>query len=304
MADDNILAVIVPLNYHARNAISRPQNKGFFTPRSDERWEVASIDQLPATTVDFAKYDRITLRFDQNLKNANKGWVFGCDARICDVYLHADKGYSHGSETFQMYIREDKSIFVKGISNRAITVTLDAQTLTARAKSTWMIAGPPAALKSTLSGLWDSVIVEIKSMQFRIFTPNQYRGTVSKTYLDNMQSFYDRCQQCSPAAELHSLTMEPTAPDTHSFEAVSKNHHIYDVPGKTLKKSRGVFVRWVVSVSEGQLYVAKTFERNDMTHIRRRNLGFDWPRDLLARVNALHRIKHVSGPFAIMIEPY
>lgn len=82
--DPRLIVTLEAVSPTAERAWNRPQNQDRCLPASEFVADISSRESTPAV---HQPASQIQLTFDNKPKDLEKGFVFGSDPRICDVFL-------------------------------------------------------------------------------------------------------------------------------------------------------------------------------------------------------------------------
>ena len=169
-----ILARLVALNERTRVAWAHPHNRSYYVPASFQGFPVRDSSRRESTPRDDSRDRRsnvqysepeLRLHLNSRPKNISKGWIFGSDQAVCDIYCgeHDQEGsYNIGRQTFSITISKQRHVILTHLRDRIKTsVQYGSQNAGTRREFVWiMFPDCPAIFITTARNLIFRVIVE------------------------------------------------------------------------------------------------------------------------------------------------
>ena len=219
-----IMARLVALNARTRAAWAHPHNKRFYVPtrvRCLPEYDEYRHESIPVhenSDIDShvgANEPELRICFDIRPKDISKGWIFGNDRHVCDVYCGEDDGYCNSTvseQTFLITMSKQGNVVLKQLQDSDETqVQYDSQKVGRRGKFVW-----------TMLPECNSIIVNSNSLlKFRVLV-----ATPTESYKAFRTGFLADVKQSLPSMPLSSVGNETTAADT-SLISTSDSHPFY-----------------------------------------------------------------------------
>ena len=283
--DPRLIVTLEAYGTTAERAWNRPQNRDRCLPASEFVVDISSRESTPAVG---QPGSQIRLTFDDKPKDLEKGFVFGSDPRICDVFL-GERGAGFSGQQFCITFNERGEVVFKNTSRKKAQVDYNGEDPSRRTQFTWILFGTYKNIKITL-GEEDDLIFKVKWPENRDSCLAEY-----ETYRDAY--FEERRNAFPPLSQLDMETQQPTAMPTaqHSPRQKSPGQESprQKPPGQEPiylleeELGRGGFgtVHKAVDVSTGDVHAAKKFHHGD------------WKKE----VDILMSLSHVSVIINLMI---
>ncbi|KAF6241784.1 hypothetical protein HO173_000496 [Letharia columbiana] len=258
--DPNIVARLVALNERTRKAWAHPHNKHFYVPASFRGFPVHGEISRESTPVEedsdsdsHVKESEPELRitFDSRPKNVSKGWTFGSDQNLCDVYCgeHDRKNdYYIGRQTFLITISKRGDVILKHIKNTNRTkVQYNSQKVGDRREFIWIMLPECRSI----------VVTSANQLKFRVIVAKH--GAKTELSRGLFAHFLKDVEDSMPSLPLLLVDSEATTADT-SLVSTPKTQPFY-YRREAGELGRGSFgkVDVVVDVSTGFEYAGKSF---------------------------------------------
>ena len=118
--DPRLIMTLEAVSPTAERAWNRPQNQDRCLPASESVVDISSRESTPAID---QPGSQIQLTFDDKPKNLDKGFVFGSDPQICDVFL-GERGAGFSGQQFYITFNERGEVVFKNIVSKKSTSRL------------------------------------------------------------------------------------------------------------------------------------------------------------------------------------
>ena len=261
--DPKIMARLVALDERTRAAWAHPHNNQFHvTPRirgcpehDGNRHECTREHRnSDSDSDDEANEPELRLRFDIRPKDISKGWIFGSDRSVCDVYCGEDRGYCKSTISEQIFLitmSKQGNVILKHIQDTDEThVQYGDQKAGRRGKFVW-----------TMLPDCSSIIVHSTNLlKFRIIVTDQ-----TESYKVFRNEFLADVEKSLPSIPFLSVDNERTAADTSLGPTSEPKPFYYRREEEMLGCGSFGAVFVVVDVSTTIEYAGKTFFR-DFAH--------------------------------------
>ena len=155
--DSRLIVTLEAYGTTAERAWNRPQNRDRCLPASEFVVDISSRESTPAID---QPGSQIQLTFDDKPKNLDKGFVFGSDPRICDVFL-GERGAGFSGQQFCIIFNERGEVIFKNTSRKKAQVDYNGEDPSRRTQFTWILFGTYKNIKITL-GEEDDLIFKVK----------------------------------------------------------------------------------------------------------------------------------------------
>ncbi len=284
--DPRLIVTLEAQGTTAERAWNRLQNQNRCLPASEFVVDISSRESTPAVG---QPVSQIQLTFDDKPKDLEKGFVFGSDPRICDVFL-GERGAGFSGQQFCITFNERGEVIFKNKSRKEVQVNYNGEAPHFRSQFTWILFDTYQNIKITL-GKEDDLIFKIKWPK---------HGTYRAEYEAHRNAYFEeRRNAFPPLSQLDMETQQPTAMPTAQHSPRQKS------PGQESPRQKppgqepiylleeelghGGFgtVYKAVDVSTGDVHAAKKFHHGD------------WKKE----VDILMSLSHVSGVVDLMIDP-
>ena len=275
--DPRLIVTLEAYGTTAERAWNRPQNRDRCLPASESVADISSRESTPAVG---QPKSQIQLTFDNKPKDLEKGFVFGSDPRICDVFL-GERGAGFSGQQFCITFNEGGEVVFKNTSRKEAQVDYNGENPHFRNQFTWILFDTYENIKITL-GEEDDLIFKVK-------WPDH--DNCRAEYEAHRNAYFkERRSALPPLSQLGMESQQTTAVLT------AQHSPRYEPPGQEpiylLKEELGHggfgTVYKAVDVSTGDVHAAKRFHHGD------------WKKE----VDILMSLSHVSGVIDLMIDPY
>ena len=254
-------------------AWNRPQNRDRCLPASKFIVNISSRESTPAVD---QPGSQIQLTFNDKPKNLEKGFVFGSNLRICDIFL-GERGAGFSGQQFYITFNARGEVIFKNTSRKQAQVNYNGENPSHRNEFTWILFDTYKNIKITL-GEKDDLIFKVKWPENRKFCLAEY-----ETHRDAY--FEERRNAFPPLSQLDMESQQTTAgitaqhsprqhsPAQHSLKQESPRQ---ESPRQKLPKQQPIYlleeelgrggfgtVHKAVNVSDGDVYTAKKFHHGD-----------------------------------------
>ena len=295
--DPRLIMTLEAVSPTAERAWNRPQNQDRCLPASESVADISSRESTPAVG---QTASQIQLTFDDKPKNLEKGFVFGSDPRICDVFL-GERGAGFSGQQFCITFNERGEVIFKNKSRKEAQVNYNGENPSPRNQFTWILFDTYKNIKITM-GEEDDLIFKVKWPENRKYCPAEYEAHRDAYFEERRNAF-------PPLSQLDMETQQPTAMPTaqHSPRQKSPGQESprQKSPGQKSPRQKppgqepiylleeelgyGGFgtVYKAVDVSTGDVHAAKKFHHGD------------WKKE----VDILMSLSHVSVIINLMIGP-
>lgn len=204
--DVNDPRLIVTLEAHgttAERAWNRPQNQDRCLPASEFVVDILSRESTPA--VDQPR-SQIQLTFDDKPKNLEKGFVFGSDPQICDIFL-GERGAGFSGQQFCITFNERGEVIFKNTSRKEAQVDYNGENPHFRNQFTWILFDTYKNIKITVG--------EKEDLIFKVKWPEN-RDSCRAEYEAHRDAYFEECRNALPplsqlGMESQQTTVVPTA---------------------------------------------------------------------------------------------
>ncbi len=278
--DVNDPRLIVTLEAHgttAERAWNRAQNQARCLPASESVVDISSRESTPA--VDQPR-SQIQLTFDDKPKNLDKGFVFGSDPQICDVFL-GERGAGFSGQQFCITFNERGEVIFKNTSRKEAQVDYNGENPHFRNQFTWILFGTYENIKITVG--------EKEDLIFKVKWPEN-RDSCRAEYEAHRDAYFEECRNALPpfsllGMESQQTTVVPTAQHSPRQES-PRQQPIYLLEEELGHGGFGTVYK-AVDVSTGDVHAAKKFHHGN------------WKKE----VEILMSLSHVSVRIDLMIDP-
>ena len=268
--DSRLIVTLEAYGTTAERAWNRPQNRDRCLPASEFVVDISSRESTPAID---QPGSQIQLTFDDKPKNLDKGFVFGSDPQICDVFL-GERGAGFSGQQFYITFNERGEVVFKNIARKKAQVDYNGEDPSRRNQFTWILFGTYQNIKITLGK--DDLIFKVKWPK---------HGTYRAEYEAQRDAYFEeRRNAFPPFSQLDMESQQTTA-------VLTAQHSPRQEPIYLLEEElgRGGFgtVHKAVDVSTGDVHAAKKFHHGD------------WKKE----VDILMSLSHVIVIIDLMIGP-
>ena len=283
MEDPNLIATLIPIDNKnlAEKTFRHADNESRYLPPTQGIAEGPTLSSREATPAqelpknddhDYNLTHRLQLTFDEEPKNATKGYSFGTDLRQCDVSLgprgaHLISG-RHFCITFDDSIDEETHLVLRDSSTNGMAVSYDGQASEEiRHHFIWILD------LAKEQGKWEFK-VHVRGLEFKIKLASH--KTCQAEYDKNVKEFLKSSRTDLPplstlGMESHITTAQPSQPLT------PRQLPIY-ISERNLGSGSFGNVDKVIDVSTGAIYARKEFKEPPLAKSteRRRQQREDW----------------------------
>lgn len=280
--DPRLIVTLEAVSPTAERAWNRPQNQDRCLPASEFVVDISSRESTPAVG---QPVSQIQLTFDDKPKNFEKGFVFGSDPQICDVFL-GERGAGFSGQQFCITFNERGEVIFKNKSRKKAQVDYNGENPSRRTQFTWILFDTYENIEITV-GDKNDLIFKVKWPENRKFCRAEY-----ETHRDAY--FKERRNALPPLSQLDMESQQTTAGITAQHSPRQKP------PRQEAPKQEPIFlleeelghggfgtVHKAVDVSTGDVHAAKKFHHGD------------WKKE----VDILMSLSHVSVIIDLMIDP-
>ena len=264
----------------AERAWNRPQNQDRCLPASESVVDISSRESTPAVE---QPASQIQLTFNDKPKDLEKGFVFGSDPQICDVFL-GERGAGFSGRQFCITFNERGDVIFKNTSRKKAHVDYNGESPQFRNQFTWILFDTYKDIIITL-GEKDKLIFKVKWPKYRDSHRAEYEA-YREAY------FQERRNALPPLSQLgmesQQTTVVPTAqqsPRQGSPRPKPSGQQTIYLSEEELGRGGFGTVYKAVDVSTGDVYAAKKFDHGN------------WKKE----VDILMRLSHVSVNIEQMI---
>lgn len=272
--DENDPRLIVTLEAYgttAERAWNRPQNQDRCLPASEFVVDISSRESTPAVG---QTASQIQLTFDDKPKNLDKGFVFGSDPQICDVFL-GERGAGFSGQQFCITFNERGEVIFKNTSRKKAQVDYNGENPSRRNQFTWILFDTYKNIEITV-GDKNVLIFKVKWPENRKFCRAEYEA-------HRDACFEERRNALPPLSQLGMESQQTTAVITAQYSP--KQEPIFLLEEELGRGGFGT-VHKAVDVSDGDVYAAKKFHHGN------------WKKE----VDILTELSHVSVIIDLMID--
>ena len=260
--DSTLIMTLKAVSATAERSWTRPQNRDRCLPASESHDEEVAISSREATPAIARPGSQIRLTFDDKPKDLEKGFIFGSDLGVCDIFLgERDAGFSR--RHFRIAFNERGEVIFENTSRKKALVNYNGSSLPGRNQFSWI-------LFDTYTNITIAVGDE-DGLSFKVEWP-EHRDLNKVKYKAHRDAYFEERQKAlPPLSQLGVESQQTTA--QHS----PKQQPLY-LAGKVLGCGSFGTVYKVVDVTTGYEYAAKLFHSGN------------WKRE----VEILRKISHVS----------
>ena len=275
--DQRLIMTLEAVSPTAERAWSRPQNQDRCLPASESVADISSRESTPAVG---QTASQIQLTFDDKPKNLEKGFVFGSDPRICDVFL-GERGAGFSGQQFCITFNERGEVLFKNTSRKKAQVDYNGENPSPRNQFTWILFDTYENIKITM-GEKEDLIFRVKWPKNRKYCPAEYEAHRNAYFKERRNAF-------PPFSQLDMESQPTTAVPTAQYSPRQEPPGQEPIYLLEEELGRGGFgaVHKAVDVSTGDVHAAKKFHHGD------------WKKE----VDILMSLSHVSVIIDLMIGP-
>ena len=259
----NIMARLVALNARTRTAWAHPHNKRFYVPtrvQGRPKYDENRHESIPvhensdSDSDDEPNKPELRIRFDIRPKDISKGWMFGSDRRVCDIYCGEDDGNCNSTvseHTFLITMSKQGNVVLKQLQDTdEMQVQYGNQNFGRRGRFVW-----------TMLPDCNCIIVNSTNLlKFRVLVATPSHQTES--YKAFRIGFLADVEKSLPSIPSSSVGNETTAADTSLVSTSESNPAYYRRERDELGYGSFGKVFVVVDVSTTIEYAGKTFFRD------------------------------------------
>ena len=250
--DPRLIVTLEAQGTTGERAWNRPQNRDRCLPASESVADISSRESTPAVG---QPKSQIQLTFDDKPKNLEKGFVFGSDPQICDVFL-GERGAGFSGQQFCITFNERGEVIFKNTSRKKAQVDYNGEDPSRRTQFTWILFDTYQNIKITLG--------EKEDLIFKIKWPDH--GTYRAEYEAYRNAYFKERRSALPTLsqlgmESQQTTAVPTAQHSPRQEPPGQEP-IYLLEEELGRGSFGT-VHKAVDVSTGDVHAAKKFHHSD-----------------------------------------
>ena len=277
MNDPRLIVTLEAVSPTAERAWNRPQNQDRCLPASESVADISSRESTPAVG---QTASQIQLTFDDKPKNLEKGFVFGSDPRICDVFL-GERGAGFSGQQFCITFNERGEVIFKNKSRKEAQVNYNGENPSRRTQFTWILFDTYKNIEITVGDKND--------LFFKVKWPENRDSCLAEYETHRDAYFEERRNAFPPLSQLDMETQQPTAMPTAQHSPRQKPPGQEPIYLLEEELGRGGFgtVHKAVDVSTGDVHAAKKFHHGD------------WKKE----VDILMSLSHVSVIINLMIGP-
>ena len=275
--DPRLIVTLEAVSPTAERAWNRPQNQYRCLPASESIADISSRESTPAV---YQPKSQVQLAFDNKPKDLEKGFVFGSDPRICDVFL-GERGAGFSGQQFCITFNERGEVIFKNMSRKKAQVDYKGEDPSRRNQFTWILFDTYENIKITIG--------EKEDLIFKVEWPKNRKYCRAEYEAHRDAYFEERRNAFPPLSQLDMETQQTTAMLTAQHSPGQEppgQEPIYLLEEELGRGSFGT-VHKAVDVSTGDVHAAKKFNRGD------------WKKE----VDILMSLSHVSRIVDLMIDP-
>ena len=294
--DPRLIVTLEAVSPTAERAWNRPQNQYRCLPASESIADISSRESTPAV---YQPKSQVQLAFDNKPKDLEKGFVFGSDPRICDVFL-GERGAGFSGQQFCITFNERGEVIFKNMSRKKAQVDYKGEDPSRRNQFTWILFDTYENIKITIG--------EKEDLIFKVEWPKNRKYCRAEYEAHRDAYFEERRNAFPPLSQLDMETQQPTAMPTAQHSPRQKSPRQKSPRQKSPRQKsprqksprqkpiylleeefgHGGFgtVYKAVDVSTGDVHAAKKFHHGD------------WKKE----VDILTELSHVSLIIDLMID--
>ena len=285
-----VMARLVPLNERTRTAWAHPHNKRYYVPtrvRGRPEYGKNRHESIPvhensgSDSDDKANEPELRIRFDIRPKDISKGWMFGSDRSVCDIYCGEDDGYWNSTvseQTFLITMNKQGNVVLKQLQDTDETqVQYGNQKVGRRRKFVWTMLPDCSSI----------IINSTNLLKFRVLVAMPSHQTES--YKAFRTGFLADVEKSLPSIPFSSAGNETTRADTSLVSTSEFSPFYYRRYKDELRYGAFGKVFVVVDVSTTIEYAGKTFRdsgHNEAEILAKQNNEVE----ILAKQNHVSRV--------------
>ena len=198
----------------------------------------------------------VKFRMPKKPKNLEKGFVFGSDPQICDVFL-GERGAGFSGQQFYITFNKRGEVIFKNTSRKKAQVDYNGENPSPRNQFTWILFVTYENIKITM-GEEDDLIFKVKWPENRKFCRAEYEAH-RDTY------FEERRNALPPLSQLGIESQQTTAVPTTQHSPGQESPRQRPIYLLEEELGRGGFgtVHKAVDVSTGEVHAAKKFHHGN-----------------------------------------
>ena len=289
--DPRLIVTLEAQGTTAERAWNRPQNQDRCLPASEFVVDISSRESTPAVG---QPVSQIQLTFDDKPKDLEKGFVFGSDPRICDVFL-GERGAGFSGQQFCITFNERGEVIFKNKSRKEVHVNYNGEAPHFRNEFTWILFDTYENIKITL-GEEDDLIFKVKWPKNRKFCLAEYEAHRDAYFKERRNAF-------PPLSQLDMETQQPTAMPTAQHSPRQKSPR-QKSPRQKSPRQKSPRQKPIYLLEEefghggfGTVYKAVDVSTGDVRAAKKFHHG-DWKKE----VDILTELSHVSLIIDLMID--
>ena len=261
--DPKIMARLVALNARTRSAWAHPHNKRFYVPTRVQGWpeydknrheSIPVHENSDSDSDDEANGPELRIRFDIRPKDISKGWTFGSDRSVCDIYCGEDDGdYNSavGKQIFLITMSKQGNMVLEQLRDTDETqVQYGNQKVGRRGKFVWTMLPDCSSI----------IVYSTNLLKFRVLVAMPSHQIESYTAFRT--DFLADVKKSLPSIPLFSVDNEPMAADTSLVSTSESKPFYYRREEEQLGYGSFGKVFVVVDVSTAIKYAGKIFFRD------------------------------------------
>ena len=244
-----LIVTLEAISPTAERAWNRPQNQDRCLPASEFVVDISSRESTPAV---HQPKSQMQLTFDNKPKDLEKGFVFGSDPRICDIFL-GERGAGFSGQQFCITFNERGEVIFKNTSRKKAQVDYNGEDPSRRNQFTWI-----------LFDIYENIEITMGDLIFKVEWPDH--DNCRAEYEAHRDAYFEERRNALPPFSQLGMESQPT-----TAVLTAQYSPRYEPPGQEpiylLKEElgRGGFgtVHKAVDVSTGDVHAAKKFHHGD-----------------------------------------
>ncbi|KAL8907055.1 MAG: hypothetical protein Q9207_001635 [Kuettlingeria erythrocarpa] len=246
--DPWLIIILEAVSIRAERAWNRLENCDRWEPASEEdEVDISSREPTPVTqsnTNGAGNGSKILLTFHDKPKNLEKGFVFGSDPRVCDIFL-GGRGTGFSRQQFRITFNERGEVIFENTARTQASVQYKAEPLSPRDHFTWI-----------LFKRYDPITIKVGDLTFKVKWPAN-RDSCQAQYEAHREAYLEERRNAFPSlSQLGVESQQTTALLTAQHSP--RQQPIY-LPEEELGRGGFGTVYKAVNVSTGSVYAAKVF---------------------------------------------